>query len=205
MHNQRTAAITFWIDEPLRIMVFNGFSFIAHAIALDHFFVNPADMSDVVLQKALCNALSGYEKIYCSLTAAAHFHAIRRVADKRWMFGGPAIINAAVPPTSNSCKGTMESLLGMPPSTTFTDYWTGHPALPRKPVYFSCSLGNGCYWNKCTFCDYRSYGHTFCMKDDIGKILSQLSHPESTCCVHLCVAGMHAGDFEGNSDHRATK
>jgi hypothetical protein len=188
MPDQRTAAITFWADEPSRVMVFNGFSFVAHAVPLDHFFVNPAAMSDPFLQRSLCDALSGYEKIYCSLTAAYQFQAIRRVADKRWMFGGPAIINSKVSPASNNYKGSMESLLGMPPSTTFTNYWTGHPALPRKPVYFTCSLGNGCYWNKCTFCDYHEYGHEFCKKDDIAKILSQLSHPESTCFVHLCVA-----------------
>ena len=188
MHEPRTAAITFWTDEPERITVFNGFSFVAHAIPLEYYFVNPAQMSDLALQKALCVALSGYERIYCSLTLAQQFEAIRRVADKRWMFGGPAVISSKVPPARNCHKGTLESLLGMPPSTTFTDYWTGHPTLPRKPVYFSCSVGNGCYWNKCAFCDYREYDRTFCKKDGIAKILSQLSHPESTCFVHLCVA-----------------
>ena len=185
---EKIAAVTFWIDEPLRIIVFNGFSFVAHAVPFDHCFVNPVWASNSAVREQLRVQLAGYDRIYCSVTATCHLEPLRPIVDGRWFFGGPAFSARKHPPVPNWHQGTLESLLGMPPSTTFTDYWTGHPALPRKPVFFTCSLGRGCYWNQCTFCDYKDSDRAFSKKDDVAKILSQLTHPESTAFVHLCVA-----------------
>jgi len=188
MTTPKVAAVTFWIEEPSRILVFNGFSFIAHAVPLAHCFVNPAKMSEAAYRDALRSALANFEQIYCSLTATEHLQAILPIVDGRWLFGGPAIISNKVPVGIKCYQGTMESLLGMPPSNTFTDYWTGHPWLPRKPVFFACSIGSGCYWNKCTFCDYHNYSHKFSKKKDIAKILLQLKNNHLTNNVHLCIA-----------------
>ena len=184
---RKPAAVTFWTEEPSTITVFNGFSFVAH-VPLEHYFVNPRQMSDPGLREALRRQLSQHARIFCSLTAEYHLQPIRGIIDDRWVFGGPAITTAKVPPAPNCYAGTMESFLGIPPSTTFTDYWTGHPTLPQKPVFFSCAIASGCYWNKCEFCDYVIYHDRFAKRDHVGKLLSQLRHPESTCSVHLCVA-----------------
>jgi hypothetical protein len=188
MSSQKPAGITFWTESPTAITVFNGFSFVAHAQPLEHYFVNPNQILEPARLESLRVELLKHDRIYCSLTTMLHMPPIQPIVDERWIFGGPAIINCRVPPTVSCHKGSFESLLGIPPSTTFSDYWTGHPTLPQKPAFISCAIANGCYWNKCLFCDYREYESKFGKKDHIATILSQLTHPESTQCVHLCVA-----------------
>jgi hypothetical protein len=188
VNDQKPAAITFWTEQPTGTTVFNGFSFVAHVQPFEHYFVNPNQMSDPVRLESLRAELLKHDRIYCSLTTMLHLPPVQPIVDDRWLFGGPAIINSRLRPALNCHKGTFESLLEIPTSTTFTDYWTGHPALPRKRVFFSCPIASGCYWNKCLFCDYREYSSAFAKKDQIATILSQLRNPESTQCVHLCVA-----------------
>ena len=183
----KTATVTFWREEPTRIVLFNGFSFVAHALDADHFFLSVDASAEQ--QQALKAKLSEYEKVYCSLTADVHLPAVTPIMDGRWLFGGPAIGSSPAPAVENCYRGNMEGLLNIPVSTTFTDYWTGHPDLPvGKPYFISCAIGSGCYWNRCTFCNYRSCGQSLTRRPEIAKILSHLTHPESTCLVHLCFA-----------------
>lgn len=185
---EKIATVTFWVEDASRIIVFNGFSFVAHAIPCEHCFVNPMLASHSAVRQPLQIQLAGYDRIYCSVTINSHLESIRPIVDDRWFFGGPAFSTPHHPAVPHCHQGTMESLLGLPPSSTFTDYWTGHPALPCKPVFFACSIGRGCYWNRCAFCDYKNSDTSFSQKNDVAQILSQLKHPESTTLVHLCVA-----------------
>lgn len=187
MTDAKTATVTLWREDPGRIVLFNGFSFVAHAIDADHFFLGIDSSAEQ--KEALKSKLARYEKVYCSLTADLHLPAVTPIVDERWLFGGPAISSCRTPPVENYYQGKMECLLNIPESTTFTDYWTGHPDLPAgKPYFITCGIGSGCYWNRCTFCDYRSYDQSLTRRPDIAQILSQLTHPESTCLVHLCFA-----------------
>lgn len=187
----KSAAITLWRHEPSRIIVYNGFSFIAHVLDADHHFVNPDWLGKPHAIDTLRAKLAAYDLIYCSVSCDQHVRAVRPAADDRWLFGGPAVLGAKAPSIRNCYRGTMESLLGLPPSTRFTDYWTGHPDLPAgRRVYFACSVGEGCYWNRCLFCDYRAFTPGFNSKRNVAPLLAQLTHAESTSMVHLCVASM---------------
>ena len=55
-----TATVTLWYEDPERINIYNGFSFVAHALDADHCFIRINSSPEE--EEALRAKLSKYEK-----------------------------------------------------------------------------------------------------------------------------------------------
>ncbi len=59
----------------------------------------------------------------------------------------------------------------------FTKYWA-------PEVYFTIQSSKGCYWNKCTFCDY-SYGRPIYSIYSIDKLMNEILYLKNTYNIRL--------------------
>ena len=125
------------------------------------------------------------ERIYCSLCYSPHLKSVAPLIDERWVLGGPFVAGLLsrggdVPGTA--FPGSFESYLGKKElSSTFDPYFANLVKTVKVPhLFFNCSLGKGCYWSKCKFCDYRHYDSKgeragkFTLRPNVGEIIEQL-------------------------------
>ena len=131
------------------------------------------------------------DRIFCSLCYSAHFKSIAPIVDDRWVLGGPLVaglLSQGVELPGTAHPGSFESYLGKEElSSTFDAYFANMVKTVALPhLFFNCSLGRGCYWGKCKFCDYSSYdggdkqGGKVAVRPNVGDIIEQL-HPLQGC------------------------
>ena len=138
------------------------------------------------------------DRIFCSLSYSAHLDSIAPIVDDRWVLGGPLVAGllsrgAELPGTQH--PGSFESYLGKKElSSTFDAYFANLVKTVKLPhLFFNCSLGKGCYWSKCKFCEYRYYDSKgektgkVTMRPNVGDIIEQLRPMEGckTTNAHL--------------------
>jgi len=194
----REAFITLWREEAGFTNLLNGFSFVAHLFPdADHWLVDHCN-SDERLQALVKQR---YDKIYFSFSFSSQYQKISPYLNDRWVIGGPAasvLHRFHVDTPAEIVLGSFEEYLGIETSCRFTDYWRDHlDQLPAKKLVYNCSVGNRCYWNKCTFCDSGLYGSDDCERRAIGSVLAQL-RPISigTSTVRLSTDSMTPKQFE---------
>ncbi len=102
------------------------------------------------------------DRIFCSLCYRDHLTAIQPILNEKWILGGPL----ASWMTAKGMKfpgkvfpGYFEEYLGKSGlSSKFDPYFVKLVKTAQIPhLFFNCSIGKGCYWSKCKFCEYRYY------------------------------------------------
>ncbi len=176
-------------------MIHNGFSFGRKETGID-LFINETEQTDT-----LAETLAQYEneKIYCSCTHISHFQMIHPLLDSRWILGGPIITSLLKAGMNIPCTATSQSFEEFSGQTELDSqfsYYFEDFVLQQKisHIEYNCSLGKGCYWDKCTFCTFRYYNEfQSCRRKcqvrlDVPGILRQLRPLRGmTSMVHLCM------------------
>lgn len=94
------------------------------------------------------------DRIFCSATFLSDLIKIGRVVDDRWTIGGPAVDYLS---GFGSSKYFKPGPIG--PRSFFSPFKVTWDELRQRfnpdITYFSASLGEGCYWNKCEFCSHK--------------------------------------------------
>lgn len=157
--------ITFYHIEnnstPPTINIRNGFSFGREKKLgdVDLFF-----SLQTTTAKKILDEINKYKpkNIWCSVSFVDEFIRIKDIISENWIIGGPLafLIKDNIKEKAIIVQSTMEEYLRNPLDDTFDFYF--EPLLKKIPasyaIVFNCSLGFGCYWRKCTYCDYSKYG-----------------------------------------------
>lgn len=194
------ALLTCYMEEKDSVRINNGFSFVRHLLGEDviDLFVDIKNFKRQENQVVFDTLTLPYiEKVYCTFSYVNEFIFLRRYIDHRWVIGGPLAeayseeIKKMVP-DAEVCAFPMEYMLKKQLSSTFTDYWHKNNLFNnqiKKAVWYNCSLGRGCTWKKCRFCDYPDVETTCYYRKDIQEIFSGLvENPNGTGIVHLCAS-----------------
>jgi len=193
--------ITFFArrNDDTDLNVANGFSFGREKKPddVDLYFLQGRDPSFIA---AYLKRYPSVDHIFCSLGYAPHLKSIAPLIDERWVLGGPFVAGmlsrgAQVPGTAY--PGSFESYLGKQElSSTFDSYFANLVKTVKLPqLFFNCSLGKGCYWSRCKFCDYRHYDSKgeqtgkVVLRPNVRQIIEQLRPLEGsrTWNAHLCI------------------
>lgn len=138
------------------------------------------------------------EKIYCSISYPSELESIISLVDEKWVLGGPLIAGLkakGIKLPGLVYSGSFENYLGKNSlSCSFDAYFDGLVKKAKLPhVFYNCSIGKGCYWSKCKFCDYRYFDSKgdmsgkLVLRPNISDIIEQLRPLEGskTTNVHL--------------------
>ena len=182
----KNAYITFYGDYSSHIRIGNGFSFARKFINGDDFFFRLNRGFPETLK--LKQKLKSYKNIFCSITFDEELRSVEPIINEKWILGGPLCCHADL--SHLNCQkqlGCFESFQDSPVSNDFQNYWKN--SIPTdKEWHYTCSLGQGCYWNKCEFCEYKYYEKVQYERNDFKKIFSSLKGRRGNFYdhVHLC-------------------
>jgi len=174
--------ITFLTIDNGDMHISNGFSFGVTPEKDDVFLYFSPKKSNTEI---ISSSLKRYnpDKIFCSVSFYKHFFTVKDIIDDRWILGGPVptagfFRDLEMTKGMTIVSGPIEHYLGHEISSDFNFYFpdliSRHPEVKR--VFFNCSLGSGCYWNKCSFCAYSKFRwHKDCiLRPDVEKICENL-------------------------------
>jgi hypothetical protein len=140
--------------------------------------------------------LQNFDTVYCSISFFSELDYIGELIQENWIVGGPLVEYCAEHLQKRfKCTvvdKTFEAHHKLPLSDIFTDYWHGQMHLlahDNYPVSYNCSIGKGCNWGKCKFCDYSMY-EGFCYeRKDLKKIIAALKENRNgTFLIHFCIS-----------------
>ncbi len=167
------------------LYIANGFSFFERKEDKDYIdlYVNrdkPASFIEKEISKH-----QPVDTIYCSLSIAQDLETIRPFITDKWVLGGPlasGLIARGVDLPGKIIAGYYEKHQGNDRlSCQFTPYFRDWAQTEESYfVSFNCSIGKGCYWGKCKFCEYRYFDNQgkadgrISLRSNIGDIVAQL-------------------------------
>ena len=189
--------ITFYnIDSDRNLFISSGFFFVRHLFeGIDLFFSQTATQEDI--KTSICDINEKIDRIYCTINYSFEAKLIQDIVDDRWVVGGPEAIEIIREGTSVLLsKGTVigesfEEYHGLSPSTTFTYYFKDLVAeINPRVVSYPCSIGSGCYWNKCSFCSFHKYSDSrgYYVKSNVTEIINNLLPLAVPSQVHTCIS-----------------
>jgi hypothetical protein len=188
--------ITFYDVGEKYTTIYNGFSF-GRDTSTDYLDIYFSERDDTDSIKAIINSIDGVRKIWCSVTTCSHFLRIMPIVDDRWIVGGPFVnFIKSIPEVESkvqhlNCEmyaGQMENYLGKDVSSNFDFYFEDLVrTFEGEQIVISSNIGSGCYWNRCTFCNFNNYSWPKFLRPNIEKIISSL--PESP--FHGKIVGCH--------------
>lgn len=179
----KNAFVTFYsthLDKKI-LEIHNGFSFGAHLISGDHFFITTED--DPLKIKEM---LKNYDKIYSTTMLYTETYFLRNLVDERWVLGGPAVTSRSRNPywkkllsSATLVDATFEEMLGYPTGDIYSVYYDSLVKnISPKLLRVAAICDKRCYWGKCKFCNINyNWGRSRSEKTfgrDIEKVLSQL-------------------------------
>ncbi len=178
--------ITFYDLGKVYTTIYNGFSFGRdETIDYSNFYFSNQDNTNKI--RETINSAKDVRKIWCSVTTCNHFLQIKPIVDSRWIVGGPFInFIKSMPEVEAKIKhlnceifsGQIEDYLGKSLSGTFDFYFKDFIyKFKNKQIVFASNIGSGCYWNRCTFCNFKNYSWPRFIRPDIEKLIKSL--PES--------------------------
>ena len=188
----KNALITFYSKFLDSIAISNGFSFFRHLIEGEDIFVFPKETPKESLRKQL----ESFDAVYCSISFFSELDYIGELIQKNWIIGGPVVeFCAEYLQKRFKCTvvdKTFEAHHKLPLSDIFTDYWHDQMHLmahDNYPVSYNCSIGKGCNWKKCKFCNYSMY-EGFCYeRKNLKKIIADLKENRNgTFLIHFCIS-----------------
>lgn len=191
----KNAFITIVKNHNRRTEIFNGFSFVAHRLDGDHFFLYETDDVESVKDKLFI-----YDKIYCTAICAGELIFIKKLIDKRWVLGGPIfrifrdeylkenLLEA------NIIKSSFEDYMGFERDDVFTPYWNDWLMKSNisGTIGYGASCGSSCYWEKCLFCLTTHHEND---RRNITKVYNQLPEYDSPTYVHFSFGSTKAKDL----------
>lgn len=183
-------------DAGGRRNIANGFSFVRHLVGGVDIFLMDATKPERI-RDAIQRIRHPIDRIFCSISVLSQLRTLRPILDERWVLGGPAACLAfgKIDLPCELVTTTFENYLGIDQlSSTFSFYFERHVTSRHITSYgFNCSLGMGCYWNRCAFCSYNDYyadgRSTMVNRPNIPDILGNLRVvPGSEALVRLCAS-----------------
>lgn len=197
--------ITFYnLDSSRTLFISAGFFFTRHLLEGEDLFISQTATKNEI-HKLFSEIPKNTTRIYCTLNYSFETDLIRDLVDERWVIGGPEaveIFRDGTSPLLNCCQvkaNSFESICGVSSSTKFTYYFKDLiTRLKPQAVSYPCSIGNGCYWNKCTFCSFHLYsGETsYKIKSNLTEIINNLKPLAVPSQVHTCVSSCSAKVLE---------
>ncbi|MBL7051355.1 hypothetical protein ISS04_04330 [Candidatus Woesearchaeota archaeon] len=187
------AFITFYHLKNKVLSLSNGFSFGRENMGaeMDFFFEQKTPVENMIAK--IKESGQSFERFFCSVTYNVEFKTIQPLIKNNWIVGGPAVVDALESQKffeGKLEKGTLEKYNQEKKlSSKFDPYFENFiKEMMNKEnidaVQYFCSIGKGCYWNKCKFCHYDHYA-THYVRPDITKIVSSLSAYGKKTFVHL--------------------
>jgi hypothetical protein len=149
--------VTFYSQKDGTLQIANGFSFVRHIFHGRDLFVN--ELADIDILAPLFENFTGHDRIFCSLSWRRQFNLVKPFLDKRWVVGGLFLpfmdLKEKQGVTTRWIEDTFEGYMGQSLSSRFTPYFKSFALKSSsRLVIYNCSLGMGCYWNRCAFCSH---------------------------------------------------
>jgi len=187
--------ITFYSIFPKkRFYIYNGFSFGRNKDEkyTDLFF------SNLTTPEEIKSSIEKYSpnKVWCSLSLFDHFEKVKNLINDKWIVGGPLVgkrFFEKYKHTKNFVTQPLEIYLNKNISSDFDFYPKDFlKNFSNSKITYSCGLGFGCYWRKCTFCSYQTMskskvGRKLVLRD-VDKVLETLPNSEDNFLTfHTCL------------------
>lgn len=197
----KVALITFYKKIYNSIAISNGFSFFRHLIEGEDIFV----CLEKTNKEELRQQLEGYDAVYCSISFFKELDYIGPLIQENWIIGGPLVEHCGEH-LKRRFKCTVvdkpfEAYRQIPLSSTFTDYWHDKMHLlsyENSPVIYNCSIGKGCNWGKCKFCNFSIYEGYRYKRSNVESIISGLrENKNGTLIIHFCISSSTPDILQG--------
>lgn len=203
--------ITFYSKSKNSLHICNGFSFGREKFKRGYDLFFESDCSPQTIARAIKKIPERIGRIFCSISYTKNFNAIKPIVSDKWIIGGPFaayLTRANIDIPATIVPGSLESFMGDKElSSDFSFYFEkflGHEN--AEYINYTCSIGKGCYWNKCIFCDYKLFDLRKNLRPDIEGILKQIP-PNHTgkSLVHLCIPTAPAKAMKGILESKTKK
>lgn len=152
----------------------NGFSYFRERYPeAEDFFYSDESREDYA---KVVELVSEADKVFASFVFTKQFSFLKDLINAKWTIGGPAlnqITDVLQGVDCEKCFTTYEENSQQAKlSTDFCNYWDKFVDSQEniRHLHFGMSIGIGCYWNKCTFCNFDDSPAKYRLRDVIDKI-----------------------------------
>lgn len=190
---QKASGYNIFPNTSNRIKLTSGFQFIQH---------NYKDKTHLFYQhtqddfKKIKEEISKHDIVFASFLLKSHFRFLEPLIDGKWVIGGPYVeqSNEVLSVHATQCHTNYEFFIGKKElCSDFEPYWYDFlDSLPNIDfVRGVISLGIGCYWGKCIFCDFDIAAcPKLQLRTDIYKIFSKIQKKPYSQWYHLATESL---------------
>ena len=170
----KTLFLTGYARKNKALYISNGFSYFRNQFTdAEDFFYSVESTDDYQVIRQL---IKEFDQIYASFVFTKQLLFLKDLIDERWTIGGPALNQSQdilEQLTCTKCFGTYEAHIGQPEySICFSNYWEKltEKFPDTQHIHYGMSIGHGCYWNKCTFCNFDNFPTKYATRPSIESI-----------------------------------